>query len=101
MNREQLRYEREKQRQKRKRVVRVSFALSVLLFFLSLFVGFFGQEYELSKIPPEIRANMTNTDWIGTEWIMLAIIMFAVSVFLALLGLLLWVFTVRKKRHRR
>lgn len=101
MDREKLRYEREKQRQKRKRVVRVSFALSVLLIFLSFFVGFFGQEYELSKIPPEIRANMTDTDWIGTEWIMFAVIMFCMAIFLALLGFLLWFFTVRKRHHRR
>jgi hypothetical protein len=38
---------------------------------------YFGVDHEIVKIPPEIRARMTNTDWVGTEWVLLGMVISA------------------------
>jgi hypothetical protein len=42
--------------------------LGVLLLVAGWLVAYYGIEYEISKIPPEIRNRMSDTDWVGGSW---------------------------------
>lgn len=68
---------------------------SVLLFAISIATCHFGVSYEESKIPPEIRENMSDTDWIGIKWIlrgMLILLLSVISMIIAatILGVQQW-----------
>jgi hypothetical protein len=40
----------------------------MLLFVASMGMCHFGIRSEIGKIPSELRARMSDTDWIGAEW---------------------------------
>ena len=75
---------------------RVLFGLSLLLMVGSWATCHFGVGHEISKIPAERRAQMTDFDWIGAEWIMRGMIIFLAGLLAAIVALLLWV--IRKRR---
>ena len=53
------------------RIVRGLFALAAIVFIAGVGTCYFGVDHEIAKIPPHIRASMTDTDWVGTEWVAL------------------------------
>jgi hypothetical protein len=48
-----------------------------------------GIQYEISQIPPEQRAQMTDTDWVGAEWGIRAVFLELVGLLLGLAGVAL------------
>jgi hypothetical protein len=52
-----------------KKSIKVLLWVSLLLFVASLSTCYFGVNYAISQIPPEVRAKMGDTDWVGVEWI--------------------------------
>jgi hypothetical protein len=73
-----------------KSVAKVLIALSLLLSIASLATGYFGVRHEIDKIPPEIKARMSDFDWIGIEWIAGGLIIFAFALISAITGLTIW-----------
>jgi hypothetical protein len=57
-------------------------------------------EYEIAKIPPDIRARMTDTDWIGVEWIGRGMILQVVALIAGSWGLGFW-FSERRWRRMK
>jgi hypothetical protein len=51
---------------------------------------FFGERYEISKIPTEKLARMSDTDWIGAEWIGCGMLIFLLGTVLAFAALSQW-----------
>jgi hypothetical protein len=47
---------------------RVLFGLALLLILSGVTTCHFGVRHEIALIPPEQRARMTDTDWVGVEW---------------------------------
>jgi len=79
-----------------KNLHRVLFGLSLLLIVASWATCHYGVEHELSKIPAETRARMTDFDWIGVEWIWRGTIMLFVALILDFVALLMWL--ARRRR---
>jgi hypothetical protein len=52
-----------------KRLARILFFLGVLLWLTSLGTCHFGTQHAIDQIPPDVRAQMPDTDWVGIEWI--------------------------------
>jgi hypothetical protein len=69
---------------------RVLFALSFLLMLASFATCHYGVQHEISKIPPETRARMSDFDWIGVEWIERGMIVLFVAIILACVALTMW-----------
>jgi len=57
-----------------KRVTRFLFLLAGTVFLSGVATCYFGVDHEIGKIPPEIRAGMADTDWVGTEWVLLGMV---------------------------
>ncbi|MFN0109230.1 MAG: hypothetical protein ACKVZH_10295 [Blastocatellia bacterium] len=64
--------------------------VSLLLTALSIATCNFGVDYEIKKIPPEIRAGMSDTDWIGSQWIFRGMGILAIALILAATAFVLW-----------
>ena len=47
----------------------------------SMATCYFGVRYAINQIPPEDRARMTDTDWVGSEWIGRGMYIFFVGCF--------------------
>lgn len=58
-----------------RRAAKILLWCAVMLFLAATATCYFGERYALSKIPPEIRAGMEDTDWIGAKWIGLGMIL--------------------------
>lgn len=56
----------------------------------SFAVCHFGTEYEINKIPPDVRAQMDDYDWIGAEWIIYGMWLNLLALFTALVALIFW-----------
>lgn len=56
----------------------------------SFAVEYFGMEHAIKQIPPETRAKMSDTDWIGFEWTMCGLGLFALAVTTGLIALILF-----------
>lgn len=52
-----------------KTAFRTLLLVSLLLFVASWVTCYFGVQHEINKIPPDVRARMGDTDWVGVEWI--------------------------------
>ncbi|MBK7598269.1 MAG: hypothetical protein IPJ07_06970 [Acidobacteria bacterium] len=65
--------------------------LSLLLLAASFVVSHFGEQYALKQIPPEVRAGMSDTDWVGAEWIMRGLVLLLLAVISGLAALILFV----------
>lgn len=73
--------------------------LAIVLIGVGGVVFTFGPQYEISKIPPAIRSQMSDTDWIGVEWIALGMILAVVALGCFILAWLLdW--RARKSQSR-
>ena len=70
--------------------IRVLLWISAILFVAAMATCHFGVEHEINKIPPEVRAHMSDTDWIGAEWIFGGIGILALSLLSLLAALGHW-----------
>jgi hypothetical protein len=71
-------------------------AISLLLSIASLATCHFGVQHEIDKIPPEIKAQMSDFDWIGIEWIAGGSIIFVFAAISAITALTLWLIDRRR-----
>ena len=65
--------------------------LSLLILVASFAVEYYGVEHAIKQIPPETRAKMSDTDWIGFEWTICGLGLFAIAVTSGLIALILFV----------
>ena len=72
--------------------IRVFIVLSLLLFLSGIAVSYFGVNYEIAKIPPDIRSQMSDTDWVGVEWIGIGAVLFAVAFSFMVLSTIIYFF---------
>lgn len=75
---------------------RTAFALSLLFLVSSTATCYFGRRYEVEKIPPERRAQMSDTDWVGREWIWRGVLLFLPAGFFAVAGTVAWFIEKRR-----
>ncbi len=52
-----------------KRSTRTFIGISLALLLGSMGTCYFGVRYAENQIPTDVRAQMTDTDWVGSEWI--------------------------------
>ena len=71
----------------------LALATAIAVFSFALAVG--GTKYEISKIPAEQRASMSDFDWIGADWVGVGILFLAIALILSLAALAIWF----KHRH--
>lgn len=83
-------------------IARCCLAVAALLFLVSLATCYLGVQHDVDQIPPETRARMTDTDWVGVRWIASAMVMQSVASLLCLLsaGLLLFARVRSRRAHR-
>lgn len=81
-----------------KSFTKISFLIFLLLTTTSLATCHFGVESEIGKIPAEIRAGMSNFDWIGINWIFYGTIIQIVAFVFLFIGTIL--FLKSKKRTK-
>ena len=60
--------------------------IAAVLFTLGITMCTVGRQYEVSQIPPEQRAQMTDTDWVGAQWGIRAIFVELIALLLGLAG---------------
>ncbi|HMV49355.1 MAG TPA: hypothetical protein PLD20_00030 [Blastocatellia bacterium] len=70
--------------------------ISALFLVASLATCHFGVQHEINKIPPEIRAQMSDFDWIGSKWIFRGMGILAVAIIFAATALVLWLIQRRR-----
>ena len=58
--------------------------ISAFFLVASLATCHFGVQHEINKIPPEIRAQMSDFDWIGIKWIVWGAAFLIMAIGLAL-----------------
>ena len=56
----------------------------------SMATCYFGVRYAINQIPPEDRALMSDTDWVGSEWIGRGMYIFLLGVLIGLIPLIGW-----------
>ena len=56
----------------------------------SMATCYFGVRYAINQIPPEVRAGMSDTDWVGSEWIGRGMYLFLLGVLIGLIPLIGW-----------
>jgi hypothetical protein len=76
--------------------IKFSLLSFLILTVISLSICYFGVEYEINKISPEIRSKMTDFDWIGIEWIRLGILIQIVAIVCLIPAIRFYVFNHRK-----
>ena len=59
--------------------IRICWILSFIILVCGMSTCYFGQEYELNKIPPEQRMA-ADADFVGFEWVLLGIRIFVVGI---------------------
>ena len=62
-----------------KQLTRVLLSIAVVLMVAGMGTCYFGQRYAEDQIPPEIRAGMADTDWVGFEWIERSMYLFLIA----------------------
>ena len=60
-----------------RRASRILFLLAGTVFLGGVATCYFGVDHEIARIPLEIRAGMTDTDWVGSEWVLLGMVISA------------------------
>lgn len=80
-----------------KKAARILAYFSILFTATSLATCHFGGQLEIDKIPPEVRAGMSDTDWVGAKWVFRGMFVFAISIVFAALSLTLWLIQRRRK----
>ena len=61
--------------------------VAVVLWILGAGMCYFGIEHEIARIPPDVRAGMTDTDWVGAKWAFRAMYLYVLGLVLVVLGL--------------
>jgi hypothetical protein len=84
-----------------KRLAKSLVALSLLLSIASFVTCHFGAQHEINKIPPEIRARMSDFGWIGVEWIGIGTLILFVAIISAVIALSVWLINQRHARRAR
>ena len=64
--------------------VRVCFGLAAVLLVVSVATCYVGVQHEIHKIPPQERAGMGDTDWIGAKWVYRSMLLAAAASALCL-----------------
>jgi hypothetical protein len=82
-----------------KSVAKILIALSLLFSIASLATCHFGVQHEINKIPPEIKSQMSDFDWIGIEWIAGGSIIFVFAAILAITALTIWLIDRRRSER--
>jgi len=82
-------------------VKRVLFLLSAALFVASFAIALWGIGFEVEQIPPEIRAKMSDTDWVGGDWAILGAQLGMFSFGLAIAGGLAWLAEKHASRRQQ
>lgn len=84
-----------------KKAIRVFTLTSVILFALACATCHFGVEHEISKIPPDVRARMSDTDWVGAQWVFRGMGIWALSLSSLLVSVILRLFQKNRIRNNR
>jgi hypothetical protein len=74
---------------------KTTIGLGVVLFVASMAMCHFGTEHDIGNIPQDVRASMSDTDWVGSEWAIRSVLLDIVALSLVAIGLLLWIFERR------
>jgi hypothetical protein len=72
------------------RKVKIFIILSLFFAASSFATGYFGVRYAANQIFPQVRAGMSDTDWVGVEWIGRSILILFLSLGCLLVSLLFW-----------
>jgi hypothetical protein len=80
-----------------KKTVRILIGVALLLFVASCATCYFGVNYSVSQIPPEVRKQMTDTDWIGVEWIERGMLLMLCAILSTVAAICIW-FSQRKTK---
>ncbi|MDQ2746104.1 MAG: hypothetical protein M3T96_02470 [Acidobacteriota bacterium] len=72
---------------------------SLLLTIAALATGHFGVQYEIDKIPVEVRSKMADFDWIGVEWITFGLFIQTIALVCLILAISLYSFRLLKNRR--
>ncbi|HLM02262.1 MAG TPA: hypothetical protein VK400_14520 [Pyrinomonadaceae bacterium] len=80
------------------KTIKILLIAGVLLLIASFATCHFGVQYAISQIPPEIRTNMSDTDWIGVEWIGRGLLIFLGAVAALFSALILWLRCNKRKK---
>lgn len=80
-----------------RRIIKILLGTSVVFVFASYASCKFGVQHEINKIPPEVRAGMSDFDWIGFEWIALGAIALVGAILLAMIATVLWMMQRQRK----
>ena len=83
-----------------KRSTLILLTVSLVMIAGSMATCFFGIRYAENQIPPEIRAGMSDTDWVGREWIGRAMVLFLVGAFIGSIPLIGWLLKDLRDRYR-
>jgi membrane protein YqaA with SNARE-associated domain len=75
---------------------RMLLTVSLVTILGSMATCFFGVRYAKNQIPPELRARMADTDWVGFEWIERGMYLFVLGVLIGLIPVLRWLLTYRR-----
>ncbi len=79
-------------------LIRACLGLAALLFMVSLAVGYFGVQHAIQRIPPDVRAGMGDTDWVGMEWLVVAMRIQSAALVLVVVSGAAWVVLWRRGR---
>jgi hypothetical protein len=80
-----------------KKTVQILIGVALLLFVASCATCYFGVNYSVSQIPPEVKKQMTDTDWIGTEWIGRGMLLMLCAVVSAVVAISIWFFQKKSR----
>jgi hypothetical protein len=80
-----------------RKIIKILLGTSIFLSFASYASCRFGVQHEINKIPPEVRAGMSDFDWIGIQWIALGAIALLGAILLAMIAAMLWMIQRQRK----
>ena len=84
-----------------RRTIKALLWVALILMLSSMATCLFGVRYAVSQIPPEVRAGMSDTDWVGVEWIARGAVLLAAALGSALTALALWLYRRRQDAKPR
>jgi hypothetical protein len=61
-------------------------AIAVLLLIGAACTCYLGVRHDVAQIPPEVRAQMADTDWVGVRWLFLGMKIFMAGTAVLLVG---------------
>lgn len=82
-----------------KKIAKVLALMSYALVLVAVTTCQLGTRHEEMKIPPEVRARMADTDWVGSEWILWAWLLFLAAVVVRGLAFMVARLTLTRKNE--